>query len=133
MKKITYALQTVWRVTGFLKILVGIRSSRYLVSALLYHILETNSLLEHNFFHDGLTYHIETSPLIYSANQWTCFYVAGTCVMKELTEFHISNRNIIVLENYLEKHPIMIYSNWKFKSLIMSKLDFFFFWLFFHP
>ena len=29
-------------------------------------------------------YHIETSPVICSANQWTGFYMIGTSVMKEL-------------------------------------------------
>ena len=31
--------------------------------------------------------HIEISPLICSANQWTAFYMIGTFVMKELTIF----------------------------------------------
>ena len=35
-------------------------------------------------FHDGGPYHIETSPLICSANQLTGLYVVGTSVMKEL-------------------------------------------------
>ena len=30
---------------------------------------------------------IETSPLIFRANQWTGFYIIGTSVMKELIEF----------------------------------------------
>ena len=34
-------------------------------------------------FHDGGRYHIETSPLIYRANQWTGFYMTGTSVTKE--------------------------------------------------
>ena len=38
-------------------------------------------------FHDGGRYHIETSPLIYSANQWTGFYMISTSVMEELTHF----------------------------------------------
>ena len=29
-------------------------------------------------------YQIDTSPLIYSANQWTDFYMIGTSIMKEL-------------------------------------------------
>ena len=41
----------------------------------------TNSLY---LFHDGGPYHVETSPLIYSANQWTGFYKIGTFVIKEL-------------------------------------------------
>ena len=43
-------------------------------------LLSTPSL-----FHDGGPYHIETSPLIYRANQWTIFYVIGASIMKELT------------------------------------------------
>ena len=35
-------------------------------------------------FHDGGRYHIETSPLICSANQWTSFYIITVSVMKEL-------------------------------------------------
>ena len=35
-------------------------------------------------FHDGGPYHIGTSPLICSANQWTGFYMKGTSVIKEL-------------------------------------------------
>ena len=35
-------------------------------------------------FHDGDPYHIETSPLICSANQWTCFYMIETYFMKKL-------------------------------------------------
>ena len=35
-------------------------------------------------FHDGGRYYIETSPLIYIANQWTGFYMIATFVMKEL-------------------------------------------------
>ena len=35
-------------------------------------------------FHGGDPFHIETSPLICSANQWTDFYMIGTYVIKEL-------------------------------------------------
>ena len=38
------------------------------------------------FFYDGCPYHIETSRLICSANQWTVFYLIGTSVMKELNK-----------------------------------------------
>ena len=34
-------------------------------------------------FHDGGRYHIETSPLMCSANQWTGFYMITAPVMKE--------------------------------------------------
>ena len=37
-------------------------------------------------FHDGGPYHIEISPLISSANQWTGFYMIMTSVMKELKQ-----------------------------------------------
>ena len=36
-------------------------------------------------FHDGDPHHIEPSPLICTANQWTGIYMTGTSVMKELT------------------------------------------------
>ena len=36
--------------------------------------------------HDGGPYHIETSSLICSENQWTDFYMIMTSVMKESTE-----------------------------------------------
>ena len=35
-------------------------------------------------FHDGGRYHIETSPLICSANQLTGFYLITASVMEEL-------------------------------------------------
>ena len=35
-------------------------------------------------FHDGGSYNIESSSLIYSANQWTGFYVIETSFIKEL-------------------------------------------------
>ena len=35
-------------------------------------------------FHDGGCYHIETSPLICGANQWTGFYMVTAFVMREL-------------------------------------------------
>ena len=37
-------------------------------------------------FHDGGHYHIETSPLICRANQWTGFYIITASVMKELNK-----------------------------------------------
>ena len=39
------------------------------------------------FIYDGSSYHIETSPLICIANQWTGFYTIGTSVMNELKIF----------------------------------------------
>ena len=41
-------------------------------------------------FHDGGWYHIETCPLICSANQWTGFYMISASVLKGL------NRNISI-------------------------------------
>ena len=35
-------------------------------------------------FHDGVRYHLEISPLICRANQWTGFYMITASVMKEL-------------------------------------------------
>ena len=46
-------------------------------------------LTNHYLFHDRGRYHIETSPLIYSANQCTGFYVITASVMKELSDKEI--------------------------------------------
>ena len=35
-------------------------------------------------FNDGGPYHIETSPSILAANQWTGFYMVGTSITQEL-------------------------------------------------
>ena len=37
--------------------------------------------------HNGCPYHVETSPLIYRANQWAGFYMTESSVMKELIIF----------------------------------------------
>ena len=49
-------------------------------------------------FHDGGRYHIETSPSICSANQWTGFYMIMASVMKELIELYD------VINNYSPKN-----------------------------
>ena len=46
-------------------------------------------------FHDGGPYHIETSPLTCSANQWTGFYMIRTSVMEELNE--VQNLKAVIL------------------------------------
>ena len=53
-----------------------------------------NEFIADNYFHKkvpsthgGGPYHVETSPLICSANQWTSFYMIGTYVVKELNTF----------------------------------------------
>ena len=38
----------------------------------------------HQPFHDGGCYHIETSPIICSTNQWTGFHMVRNSVRKEL-------------------------------------------------
>ena len=38
----------------------------------------------------GDPYHIETSPLIYRAKQWTGFYLTGISVMKELNDNNLN-------------------------------------------
>ena len=51
-----------------------------MASKLLYLIMDWETFN----FHDRSPYHIETSPLICSGNQWTCFCLIGTNVVKEL-------------------------------------------------
>ena len=48
-------------------------------------------------FHDGGRYHIETSPLICRANQWTVFYMITASVMKELNV----SAMLYCVQNYL--------------------------------
>ena len=43
-----------------------------------------------SIFHDGSSYHIETSPLVCCANQWTGFYMIGTPIKKEIILCDIS-------------------------------------------
>ena len=38
------------------------------------------------FFHDGIPYHIETSPSICTESQWTGFFMKRTTVMKDLKD-----------------------------------------------
>ena len=45
----------------------------------------------HQLFHDKGLFHIETTPLICRANQWTGVYMIGTSVVKELTEKPLKN------------------------------------------
>ena len=55
-------------------------------------------------FHDGGRYHIETSPLICRANQWTGFYMISAFVMKELKQ-DIFIRLKYIFENiFYNKH-----------------------------
>ena len=57
----------------------------------------TNKVL--NPFQDGGGYHIETSPLICGANQWTCFYMITASVLKELKDWFGENK-IFFKETY---------------------------------
>ena len=56
-------------------------------------------------FHDGGIYHIETSPLICTANQWTGFYMTGTYVMKEFKDITESRQqtNYVLLATQFYK------------------------------
>ena len=72
---------------------------------------------ESTLFHDGGCYHIETSPLIYRANQWTGFYMIAVSVMKELTTQHI----------HITTHPMCwscVSSYVLFMSIILWQYDF---------
>ena len=59
------------------------------------HIAWTTTL-----FHDESPYHVETSPFICFANQWTGFYTTGTTVMKELISF-ITSRKFLKDPKYI--------------------------------
>ena len=47
-------------------------------------VVAITELFSFDAFHDGGRYHIETSPLIYGANQWTGFYMTTASVIKGL-------------------------------------------------
>ena len=49
--------------------------------------------LSYQLFHDGGRYHIETSPLICGANQWTGVYMITASVMKDLSPQHCVSAN----------------------------------------
>ena len=53
-----------------------------------------------SLFHYGNPYHIESSPLICSANQWIGFYMMGASVLKELRTLSKIYDGII-LQKYL--------------------------------
>ena len=55
------------------------------------------------FVSDGGPYHVETSPLICSANQWTGFYMIGTFFIKELNET-VEDMSVF----YLKQHKVAI-------------------------
>ena len=54
---------------------------------------------DHELFHDGGRYHIETSPLICGADQWTGFYMKTAFVNRELNKLRndkVSQIDIII-------------------------------------
>ena len=68
------------------KLFVFINFEQILILVFSLLTLNSNCLLSsiYKFFHDGGRYHIETSPLIYRANQWTGIYMITVSLMKEL-------------------------------------------------
>ena len=60
-------------------------------------------------FHDGGSYHIETSPLNCIANQWTGFYMVGTSVMKKLNGHTIKS----IIERKICQRPLLRKPSWK--------------------
>ena len=61
-------------------------------------------------------YHIETTPLIRSLNQWTVFYI-GTSFMKELRSCHKSMTEHLAKIVIHSKHFVIdVYSVFKYAS-----------------
>ena len=54
-------------------------------------------------FHDEGRYHIETSPLICVANQWTGFYIITASIMKGLKNIGIALDRVICLFMFSHK------------------------------
>ena len=57
----------------------------------------------HELFHDRDCYHIEISPLICSANQWTGFYIMMASVMKEL-KYSENIKNLVFQGHHVKKY-----------------------------
>ena len=69
-----------------------------------------------NYVDDG-PYHIEISPLICSAKQWTGFYTIGTAVMKELK---VQSKDWD--SKFYYRWMIFIFSNLQLKLQLLSCL-----------
>ena len=68
-------------------------------------------------FHDGGSYHIETSPFISSASQWTGFYMIGTSAMKKLRHIvECVRANKISLNSKLTTKQNLFFLDLKTKS-----------------
>ena len=88
------------------------------------------TIIEHEFFHDGGPYRIETSPLICSANRWTGFCMIGTAVMKELMGWFTHKTKLEICFSLLVVITCrsFIYSkkkekDWVFKLQIIKKVS----------
>ena len=81
------------------------------------------SVINTLLFHDGGRYHIETSPLICSANQWSGFYVITASVMKELTLLLGTSISTIDKKNLITRKwdLLMICENQRISSLSSHK------------
>ena len=56
-------------------------------------------------FQGGGPYHLETSPLIFRAIQWTGLYMIGTSIMKELIKCNLSLFYHFIFHNV--KNPLL--------------------------
>ena len=82
--------QNHWKVSSFAPLCPVISWKLFVLKDLNLHGAKTSwnlralKYLTLYLFRDGGPYHIETSPLIYHTNQWTCFNMIETYVIKEL-------------------------------------------------
>ena len=74
----------------------------YSLRNIIWHKKQFSSRGKLYLFYEGGPYHIETSLLIWSANQWTGFYVIGISVMKELKEncYEHSHSHLTALSHF---------------------------------
>ena len=64
-------------------------------------------------FQDGGRYHIETNPLICSANQWTGFYMITGPVLKKLKDLQPLSLSIAPAYNSASKLPVDLFPSSK--------------------
>ena len=85
-----------------------------------------------SLFYDEGPYHIETNPLIFSANQWACFYMLRTYVrkgsnkvnyqqMKVWYVLYISNSDVV---REIYRHDVNIFSGkeWRLSKDVFRTL-----------
>ena len=75
---------------------------------------------------DLLRYHIETSPLICSENQWTGFYMIVTSVMKVLMNIQANSGNLLLNRHCSDRNlPTKYFDDVNWNKIILGETFFY--------